>query len=67
MDSWCCPETADFLYKTSGAYAPECEGAVRWDDQPLGWLGRWMSWAVAPQLSAKDVAAPLLNAAKHFD
>ena len=61
-------ETADFLYKTSGAYAPECEGAVRWDDPTVG-----VAWpldelgGVAPQLSAKDVAAPLLVAAKSFE
>lgn len=61
-------DTADFLYKTSGRYAPDCEGAVRWDDPTVG-----VAWplaelgGVAPQLSGKDVAAPLLGAAKHFE
>jgi len=61
-------ETADFLYKTSGAYAPECEGALRWDDPTVG-----IQWPLerlqgqAPQLSAKDVVAPLLADAKRFN
>lgn len=57
-------ETADFLYKTSGAYAPECEGAVRWDDPSVGVA--WPLDGITPQLSAKDVAAPLLADAKNF-
>lgn len=61
-------DSADFLYKTSGRYAPECEGAVRWDDPTVG-----VAWplerleGIAPQLSAKDVAAPLLANARTFD
>jgi dTDP-4-dehydrorhamnose 3,5-epimerase len=58
-------ETADFLYKTSGEYAPACEGAVRWDDATLGI--DWPLNGLAPQLSAKDVAAPLLADARTFD
>lgn len=58
-------DSADFLYKTSGAYAPECEGAVRWDDPTIGI--EWPLDGITPQLSAKDVAAPLLSAAKTFD
>lgn len=58
-------ETADFLYKTSGRYAPECEGAVRWDDPTVGVA--WPLEGITPQLSAKDVAAPLLADAKTFD
>ncbi|MCH8856224.1 MAG: dTDP-4-dehydrorhamnose 3,5-epimerase family protein, partial [Proteobacteria bacterium] len=58
-------ETADFLYKTSGRYAPECEGAVRWDDPTIGVA--WPLDGITPQLSAKDVAAPLLADAKTFD
>lgn len=57
-------ETADFLYKTSGRYAPECEGAVRWDDPAIGI--DWPLDGITPQLSAKDVAAPLLKDAKTF-
>ena len=58
-------ETADFLYKTSGRYAPQSEGAVRWDDPTIG-----IDWPLAgqtPQLSAKDAAAPLLADARTFD
>jgi dTDP-4-dehydrorhamnose 3,5-epimerase len=55
---------ADFLYKTSGRYAPECEGAVRWDDPSIGI--RWPLVGTTPQLSAKDGTAPLLEHAKLF-
>jgi dTDP-4-dehydrorhamnose 3,5-epimerase len=42
------------LYKVDAPYAPECEGAVRWDDADLG-----IDWGVsAATLSAKDAAAP---------
>ncbi|MFT7772023.1 dTDP-4-dehydrorhamnose 3,5-epimerase [Roseateles sp.] len=58
-------ETADFLYKTSGRYAPECEGAVRWNDPAVGIA--WPLDGITPQLSAKDEAAPLLAGAKTFD
>lgn len=57
-------ESADFLYKTSGRYAPECEGALRWDDPTVGVA--WPLNGAAPQLSAKDVNAPLLADAKRF-
>lgn len=57
-------DTADFLYKTSGRYAPESEGAVRWDDPTVGVA--WPLAGITPQLSAKDVAAPLLAEAKTF-
>jgi dTDP-4-dehydrorhamnose 3,5-epimerase len=44
-------------YKTDNAYAPECDGAVRWDDPDLA-----IGWPVsgAPVLSDKDAAAPRL-------
>lgn len=58
-------DSADFLYKTSGRYAPDCEGAVRWDDPAVGI--DWPLDGLTPQLSAKDVAAPLLAAARTFD
>lgn len=57
-------ETADFLYKTSGRYAPEHEGSVRWDDPSIG--VQWPLDGITPQLSAKDIAAPLLADAKTF-
>ncbi len=43
-------------YKCSDVYAPDCDGAVRWDDPTIG-----IDWGVkAPVLSAKDAVAPLL-------
>ncbi|GAB4263307.1 MAG: dTDP-4-dehydrorhamnose 3,5-epimerase [Thermoleophilia bacterium] len=45
-------ETALFAYKCTDYYAPEAEGAVRWDDPALG-----IDWPVAdPVISAKDAA-----------
>ena len=44
-------------YKCSDVYAPECDGAVRWDDPEIG-----IDWGVsAPVLSDKDARAPLLR------
>lgn len=58
-------ETADFLYKTSGRYAPDCEGAVRWDDPAIAIA--WPLEGLTPQLSGKDQVAPLLADARVFD
>ncbi|WP_119153284.1 dTDP-4-dehydrorhamnose 3,5-epimerase [Caldimonas tepidiphila] len=58
-------DSADFLYKTTGYYAPECEAAVRWDDPALAI--EWPDPGVALALSAKDAAAPLLQDAKPFE
>jgi dTDP-4-dehydrorhamnose 3,5-epimerase len=55
-------ETADFLYKTTDYYAPQSEGCVRWDDPELGIA--WPDTGAAPQLSAKDAAAPALSKAR---
>ncbi len=51
------PDT-EVQYKCSDVYAPDCDGAVRWDDPDLG-----IDWGLAapPVLSAKDAAAPLLR------
>ena len=60
-------DSADFLYKTTDYYAPVHERAVRWDDPALG-----IGWPLAahgiaaPQLSAKDAAAPLFADAEYF-
>jgi dTDP-4-dehydrorhamnose 3,5-epimerase len=44
-------------YKCTDVYAPDCDGAVRWDDVHIG-----IDWGVsAPVLSAKDAAAPALR------
>lgn len=52
-------ETADFLYKTTEYYAPQDEGAVRWDDPDLAIA--WPALGAPPTLSAKDAAASLLR------
>ncbi len=52
-------DSADFLYKTTDYYAPQCEGAVRWDDPDLAIA--WPDVGVAPQLSGKDAAAGWLR------
>ncbi len=43
-------------YKCSDVYAPDCDGAIRWDDPTLG-----IDWQLdaTPILSAKDKVAPL--------
>mgnify|MGYP001439599359 CR=1 FL=1 len=56
-------ETADFLYKTTACYAPQWDRGVRWDDPDIG-----VQWPLtsAPQLSAKDQAAPWLKDAEVY-
>ncbi|RNF32882.1 dTDP-4-dehydrorhamnose 3,5-epimerase [Paracoccus methylarcula] len=48
-------------YKCTDFYAPDCDGAIRWDDPDIG-----IDWplppGVEPVLSAKDSAAPRLTA-----
>ena len=56
--SWSLSDSADFLYKTTDYYAPECEGSVRWDDPELAI--DWPLQGDAPTLSGKDTTAPLL-------
>ena len=47
-------ESALFAYKCSAFYAPEAEGAVRWDDPDLA-----IAWPnTEPLVSGKDRAAP---------
>ena len=43
-------------YKCSDVYAPDCDGAVRWDDPTIG-----INWGLTgtPVLSGKDTIAPL--------
>ena len=53
-------ESADFLYKTTTYYAPAAERAVRWDDPTLAVA--WPDVGIAPIVSAKDAAAPDLQA-----
>ena len=58
-------DSADFLYKATGYYAPQAERSVRWDDPALGI--RWpVPTAVQVVVSARDAAAPSLVAAETF-
>lgn len=49
---------SELVYKCSDTYAPEAEGAIRWDDPEIG-----IDWPVkgAPILSGKDAAAPFFS------
>ena len=58
-------DSADFLYKTTDFYAPECEASVRSDDPTLAIA--WPDAGAPPQLSAKDRDAPGLAAARCFE
>ena len=52
------PDT-EIIYKCSDYYAPECDGAVRFDDPDIG-----IDWGLddaEPILSEKDARAPLLK------
>ena len=48
----------EIIYKCTDHYAPECDGAVRWDDPAIGidWGG-----SGTPVLSDKDAVAPMLS------
>jgi dTDP-4-dehydrorhamnose 3,5-epimerase len=49
-------DSADFFYKCTELYAPECDRSVAWNDPAIG-----IPWPVRePLLSAKDRAAPRL-------
>jgi len=56
--------SAEFLYKTTDYYAPECERGIAWNDPDLA-----ISWPLAdsPSLSVKDAAAPRLRDADCYD
>jgi dTDP-4-dehydrorhamnose 3,5-epimerase len=49
----------EIIYKCSDFYAPDCDGAVRFDDPDIA-----IDWGLddkAPLLSDKDASAPLLR------
>ena len=54
-------ETAEFLYKTTGYYAPDCEKCIAWDDPSLN-----IPWPLGgpPKLSAKDLQGVQFNTLK---
>ena len=57
-------ETADFLYKCTTLYHPPSDRSLRWNDPTIAIA--WPDVGVAPQLSGKDEAAPLLADADIF-
>ncbi|MDD2914297.1 MAG: dTDP-4-dehydrorhamnose 3,5-epimerase [Gallionella sp.] len=56
-------EVAEFLYKTTDYWHPECERCIRWDDPVLA-----IDWRtkLAPDLSDKDAQGKCLAAAELF-
>ena len=49
----------EILYKCSDYYAPDCDGAIRFDDPDIG-----IDWGILPEkalLSQKDAAASFLK------
>lgn len=58
-------ESADFLYKASDYYVPECERSLLWSDPDLA-----IAWPLetigAPILAAKDTTASLFNSAETY-
>lgn len=49
-------DDADFLYKCTALYAPDCEQSIHWSDPAIG-----IDWPTkSPLLSKKDLEAPLL-------
>jgi len=51
------PDT-EIVYKCTDYYAPDCDGAVIWNDPAIGI--DWDLGGIEPVLSAKDAAAPML-------
>jgi dTDP-4-dehydrorhamnose 3,5-epimerase len=58
-------ESADFLYKTSGYYAPAAEACIRWDDPQLAI--EWPDVGGAPAVSPKDATGGTFADAPLFD
>jgi len=57
-------ESAEFLYKTSEYYAPDCERVLLWSDAQLA-----IAWPLCgkPRLAAKDAAGNTLAQAEMFE
>jgi dTDP-4-dehydrorhamnose 3,5-epimerase len=58
-------DSADFLYKTTDYYAPQCERSMRWDDPALGI--QWPLDGRVPTLTHRDANAPSFAESPHFD
>lgn len=56
-------ETAEFLYKTTAFYTPECERCIAWNDPEIG-----IEWPFegTPSLSGKDQLGKALSEAEVF-
>lgn len=58
-------ESADFFYKCTDFYAPECERTLRWDDPDLN-----IKWPLIdgkqPVLSSKDTNGSSFKSAEYF-
>jgi dTDP-4-dehydrorhamnose 3,5-epimerase len=56
-------EFADFLYKTTDYWAPDCERVIIWNDPQIG-----IKWPIdqEPRLAPKDRAAPTFAKAECF-
>ena len=52
-------ESADFLYKTTGYYAPAAERCIRWDDPALAI--DWPTRGTPPIVSGKDAIGGLFH------
>jgi|SRR6185369_9541947 len=57
--------SADFLYKTTDYYTPQCERTIRWDDARIG-----IAWPLdhpeQPVVSSRDSTAPEAEQAELF-
>jgi dTDP-4-dehydrorhamnose 3,5-epimerase len=54
-------ESAEFLYKTTDYYHPECERSILWSDPDMAIHWPLQLLDTAPLLSAKDAQAPTLK------
>lgn len=48
-------DETEIVYKCTDFYAPDCDGAVRWDSAGIDW-----GWTGTPVISDKDAQAPML-------
>lgn len=56
-------DVAEFLYKTTDYYAPECERCIRWNDPVIA-----IDWPIGgkPVLSDRDASAPDFRSSIYF-